>query len=71
MYVDKATALDEGLIETGDGWAVMRTGAPVWKSWWSDGSAIGWKRQSLKLETSDSWTYFLAAMHLTHSPVRV
>lgn len=78
QYVDFDTARRAGLIEEGDGWAVMRAGKPVdcnsddcsmsnvpgaWQN--TEGPHL---RQSVRITSRKSWRHFLLSVQYTHLP---
>ena len=73
-YVDHATAMANGLLEEGDGWAVIRVGQPVRPETntmvpgafqWVEGPQL---RQSVRMTTKKSWRHFLLSVQYTHMP---
>lgn len=60
-YLSREEAWANGLVEAHDGYAILRTGSRSY--------ANGYKRKSVRLETTEAWDNFLVAMHLTHVPV--
>lgn len=58
-YLDKKTAVAVGVVHADESHVVIRTG-PL--------SDYKYKRQSAKISTNRSWTYFLAAMKFSHVP---
>jgi hypothetical protein len=59
-YLNRQAAEAAGIIEAHEDYAILRTGARSWNG--------GYKRESVRLETTGSWTYFLAAAFFTHIP---
>ena len=77
-YVDRAAAESESIAEAHQDHAIVRVGAAAYKSYSGDWDSeagyyvpgtAGWKRRSARLQSNQSWTYFLLAVHLTHVPV--
>ena len=74
QYVDHDTATANGLIEEGDGWAVIRAGRPV-RPDSSDlvpssfqGVEGPQMRQSVRMTSKRSWRRFLLSVRYTHLP---
>ena len=74
QYVDHATALANGMLEEGDGWAVMRAGRPV-RPAKSDLVPASFQavegpqmRQSVRITSRRSWRHFLLEVKYTHMP---
>jgi len=58
QYVSRDDALNKSLAQAYESHAIIKVGNKDWM----------YKRQSVKVQTKKSWTYFLAAMHFTHTP---
>ena len=74
LLADHATALANGILEEGDGWAVMRTGRPV-RPERSDLVPASFQdvegaqmRQSVRMTSKRSWRRFLLEVKYTHMP---
>ena len=74
QYVDHATSISNGLIEEGDGWAVIRAGRPVRPETSElvpamfQGVEGPQMRQSVRMTSKRSWHRFLLSVKYTHLP---